>query len=234
MRMRRLAAAWVGAAVLAAFPGPARGGGDAAKELQSLLREEEASKAGHKEKYFEFRKRFERLAEAHAGTEEAVTARLWLLRNTWWHKEEGTMEKRAAEIADALLRDAPKSKQLAGIADCHYDFAPADLDRILQSLLDGSPHPEVRGAALHRMALRSPPERRKELLGRLKKEFADVPRRHSTLGELADALLSPHDPASLAVGKPAPEIAGRTADGKPMKLSDFKGKVVVLDFFGDW
>jgi len=36
------------------------------------------------------------------------------------------------------------------------------------------------------------------------------------------------------VGRPAPEIIGKDLDGKPMKLSDFRGKVVMLDFWGDW
>ena len=36
------------------------------------------------------------------------------------------------------------------------------------------------------------------------------------------------------VGKKAPEIAGEDIDGNAMKLSDYRGKVVVLDFWGDW
>ena len=39
---------------------------------------------------------------------------------------------------------------------------------------------------------------------------------------------------NLAVGKPAPEIDGVDLDGKPMKLSDYRGKVVVLVFWGSW
>lgn len=39
---------------------------------------------------------------------------------------------------------------------------------------------------------------------------------------------------NLRVGKPAPEIEGEDLDGKKFKLSDYKGKVVVLDFWGDW
>ena len=38
----------------------------------------------------------------------------------------------------------------------------------------------------------------------------------------------------LKIGDAAPEITGPDLDGKPMKLSDFRGKVVVLDFWGDW
>jgi cytochrome oxidase Cu insertion factor (SCO1/SenC/PrrC family) len=35
----------------------------------------------------------------------------------------------------------------------------------------------------------------------------------------------------LCVGKEAPEIEGEDQDGKPFKLSDFRGKVVLLDFW---
>jgi len=43
-----------------------------------------------------------------------------------------------------------------------------------------------------------------------------------------------HSPADLAVGKLAPEISGVDVDGRKFKLSDYRGKVVVLDFWGDW
>jgi cytochrome oxidase Cu insertion factor (SCO1/SenC/PrrC family) len=42
------------------------------------------------------------------------------------------------------------------------------------------------------------------------------------------------DKAQPAIGKPAPEIEGEDIDGNPFKLSDYRGKVVVLDFWGNW
>ena len=36
------------------------------------------------------------------------------------------------------------------------------------------------------------------------------------------------------IGQEAPEIQGKDLDSKPMKLSEFRGKVVVLDFWGFW
>jgi len=36
------------------------------------------------------------------------------------------------------------------------------------------------------------------------------------------------------VGQQAPEIIGEDVDGKEFKLSDYRGKVVVLDFWGFW
>ena len=36
------------------------------------------------------------------------------------------------------------------------------------------------------------------------------------------------------LGLPAPEIVGEDLDGVPFRLSDYRGKVVVLDFWGHW
>jgi predicted Zn finger-like uncharacterized protein len=44
----------------------------------------------------------------------------------------------------------------------------------------------------------------------------------------------PNTSAGLAVGNVAMEIDGEDIDGKPFKLSDYRGKVVVLDFWGNW
>jgi len=38
----------------------------------------------------------------------------------------------------------------------------------------------------------------------------------------------------LAIGKQAQDIEGEDIDGKKFKLSDYKGKVVVIDFWGNW
>ncbi|WP_431679194.1 TlpA family protein disulfide reductase [Kitasatospora sp. KL5] len=40
--------------------------------------------------------------------------------------------------------------------------------------------------------------------------------------------------ASPAERKAAPDITGKTLDGKPVSLSDHKGKVVVLNIWGSW
>lgn len=36
------------------------------------------------------------------------------------------------------------------------------------------------------------------------------------------------------VGQPAPDVVGDDLDGVPFRLSDFRGKVILLDFWGDW
>jgi len=38
----------------------------------------------------------------------------------------------------------------------------------------------------------------------------------------------------LSIGKRAPDFEAKDADGVAFKLSDYRGKVVVLDFWGYW
>jgi hypothetical protein len=68
------------------------------------------------------------------------------------------------------------------------------------------------------------------------KDYADCPRLlregGRRLGELAKEEL--YELRHLRVGKVAPEIEGEDLDGVKFKLSDYRGKVVVLDFWGDW
>jgi hypothetical protein len=45
---------------------------------------------------------------------------------------------------------------------------------------------------------------------------------------------SPPSPPELEIGKVAPDIEGEDIDGVKFKLSDYRGKVVVLDFWGHW
>jgi len=53
--------------------------------------------------------------------------------------------------------------------------------------------------------------------------------------DLADRINAPaFAKERLQVGMVAPDIQGEDLDGVGFKLSDYRGKVVVLDFWGDW
>lgn len=71
------------------------------------------------------------------------------------------------------------------------------------------------------------------LLDRVERDYADVPhndkrRNPGSLGEAAHSYLV--ELRELAVGKPAPDFRGADLDGRAFRLSDYRGKVVVLDF----
>jgi hypothetical protein len=66
------------------------------------------------------------------------------------------------------------------------------------------------------------------LLVKVTEKYADV-------GKLADqAKTELFEIRNLAIGKKAPEIEGEDIDGQKFKLTDYQGKVVVLDFWGHW
>jgi peroxiredoxin len=71
-------------------------------------------------------------------------------------------------------------------------------------------------------------------------EFGDVV--YEDKGDGARALVTLDEPAreslkkllTLTVGRIAPDIVGEDVDGKRIQLRDYRGKVVVLAFFGNW
>jgi hypothetical protein len=63
-------------------------------------------------------------------------------------------------------------------------------------------------------------------------EYGDVTASRGTLGQMAQATL--FELHHLVVGKAAPDIEGEDIDGKKFKLSDYRGKIVLLDFWGHW
>lgn len=62
--------------------------------------------------------------------------------------------------------------------------------------------------------------------------YADVKLGEKLAKEHAEHAL--YEIEHLLPGKPAPEVSGEDLDGKPMKLSEFRGRVVLLSFWGAW
>lgn len=73
-------------------------------------------------------------------------------------------------------------------------------------------------------------------LERVRKDHAFVSyvrnNKRSTLGKAADAEL--FELRHLVVGKTPPDLEGEDTDGKKFKLSEYRGKVVVIVFWGFW
>lgn len=74
--------------------------------------------------------------------------------------------------------------------------------------------------------------RAEALLERVASDFGDLPAWSGTLADAARGDL--FELRELAIGKVAPEIEGEDVFGEPFALSDYRGKVVVLDFWGHW
>jgi thiol-disulfide isomerase/thioredoxin len=77
------------------------------------------------------------------------------------------------------------------------------------------------------------------LFERAAKDYGDViydpsrtDRAQRTIADVAGSELD--ELRHLSVGKVGPEIEGESVDGKGLKLSDYRGKVVVLNFWASW
>ena len=83
----------------------------------------------------------------------------------------------------------------------------------------------TRGLGNNRSLSDAQAERIADELSALKKEF---PKQEAALDKEI------YKAKSLTIGRQAPEIEGVDVDGVSFKLSDYRGKVVVIDFWGDW
>ncbi len=100
----------------------------------------------------------------------------------------------------------------------------------LREVLRKNPHQTVKGAAAlslaQTMAASNP--------ARAESYFNDVVEKYGTKEQKEAAKGALFEMKNLAIGKVAPEIEGEDVDGKRFKLSDYRGKVVLIDFWGDW
>ena len=205
--------------------------------MAALRQEHRESELGYRESYRAFEPRFAALAEEHRGTEAEVSARLWLLQQTWWLREDGKMESTALPIAEDLLERHFDSPRLGDLVESHYVFDGDAKVELFERLLE-SPHGEVRAAAhlgLAKMDRSIPPgEEARRHLETLVADYAELPYRATTYGAMAAAYLERLPAERLEIGQLAPDIEGEDVDGLPFKLADYRGKVVLLDFWGDW
>ncbi len=74
-----------------------------------------------------------------------------------------------------------------------------------------------------------------ERMKKLDEEYGDVELENGTIREMiARKIKAIEIRNSVKIGKVAPDIEGPDIDGENFKLSDYRGKVVMLDFWGDW
>lgn len=141
------------------------------------------------------------------------------------------------EIFAALEEHHLDSSKLSAVVLSLYSANSEEAQAFLATVVEKSEVKEARGSALYVQAMqmeRDPAkaEQYKAIVEKLNAEHADLEVRGRKVAAMMKATVEAKE--KLAIGKPAPEIIGKDADGNEMKLSDYKGKIVVLDFWGDW
>lgn len=179
--------------------------------------------------------KFLALAEDHPKTPGGLNATVWVMRNSY-------SAPQAAKKAVGLLEKYHlKSKEIEQAVYMLRYTRGVDTASLLRKIIAENPHRIVKGKAtftLGQMLLQArrggkPNPEAVKLLEAVEKEYATIPYYGSkTLGEASTSAL--FEIRHLSIGRVAPDIEGEDIDGVKFKLSDYRGKVVVIDFWGDW
>lgn len=143
-------------------------------------------------------------------------------------------------VTGALVKTFARTDMIRGFVTRSLGGAPDSAKPVLTAVLEHNPAADLKGLAC--FALGSMAQWKgtsgaaKEAEGyfaRVEKEFGDVKGpRNLSLGDLAKANL--FELRNLQVGMKAPAAESKTLGGEKVSLADYKGKVVVLDFWATW
>jgi hypothetical protein len=246
------------AACAAAFPVRAESPGDPAAKLAALKQEfetaqeewmkalraakteEEGQKIWEAQPGKEFLPRFEAVAVEAKGT--AVACAAWC--EVFDVAARTQAKPQARRAVDTILAEHLTSPELVpfvqSLGEMSWILGAAETGAALWKLVEGSPHRTVQAPALFgygtAMLDSTDPAleaRARASLERVQKDFADVKsKRGPSYADRAKGFLFELD--HLQIGMLAPDFEALDENGQKFKVSDYRGKVVVLDFWGYW
>jgi hypothetical protein len=204
-------------------------------EYRSAKTDEEKEKAIAKLPGAGYIPEFRALAEEAKGTETGAQAWLWVLRLI---EDDPTA---SWEVVETLLGDYIAFEALADVPG-HLRYATSDYGetKVVEALraLDAeSPHAKVRASALFTLG-GVLIEAGKKAEGRTCLEsviakYGDLETfRESSYRKAAEGFLFELD--HLQIGMAAPDFESVDENGVKWKLSDYRGKVTIVDFWGFW
>ena len=162
----------------------------------------------------------------------AADALIWVFSNI-------PDDRRARQVLDTLFLNHLESEKMGKLVESLVHRQARDAKKLLLEIRAKNPLRTVQGLAtfgLGQLAYseagrqKLTPEAEK-LFQEVIDKYADVKGTGGALGDQAKRLMGL---TNMAAGNPAPEIEGEDIDGKKFKLSDYRGKVVLIDFWGDW
>lgn len=178
----------------------------------------------------DFYPRFEKLAKANEGTPVEIRALLWMLGHT------RDKAKNATTIETLAARDIRGAFWAARLRLLPFYLGTEKGGALLLRLSKEHADEDVRLMARYT---------RNQAI--LRDKASDDEARDAAKADLADLIAQ--NPESipalqkkapefiktrLQIGMKAPDIVGKDVDGNDIKLSDYIGRVVVIDFWGDW
>jgi hypothetical protein len=194
-----------------------------------------------------FLPKFRAYARKHAGKPDAIPALVWLIDATRTGTAGQDLQPVATWAIEALRRDHAASPALGPVmADLRNAVDTVSCEKLAafyERVRQKNPDPEIQAAATFNLAyalwigdpgLPAASARRTAEKKRADELFCAVMRDYpgSPLAEEAEGFLK--QLKYLEVGLPALEIVGRDPNDKEIRLSQYKGRVVALVFWGFW
>jgi len=208
------------------------------KELrEKVKRAEEAGEELPESEYEspigEFLPRFEAAATEYAGTEDAVAFHVWIVMRG--AQADPEVAKASFDALTTTHVASPGLAPLAGILP-YVGQIFGDVQASLLRLSTDSTVPDVRdwsSFALYSGQLEAASAGTDEFADALAKLVATM---ESTQDERLETMIARKVTIAreFALGMVAPDIEGIDLDGTAFKLTDYAGKIVFLDFWGDW
>jgi len=185
----------------------------------------------------EWAEKFYKLGEDNLSDPAAADALSWVVQNA-----AGSAVYQKA--LDQLLAKFPDHASVERICATLGRSDSADAEKALKRIVEKVSKPTVKAAATLALAkalalqtdsLGEKPEKADKVAAEAEKYFAsaiELYKDNAAQKSAAEKELKALK--TLRVGKEAPEIKAGDLDGKDFKLSDYRGKVVLLDFWGNW
>lgn len=173
------------------------------------------------------------MAAEHAGKDAAVPFLGFILK--YASNERAAVKKAIATLAADHATSTAIGGVLPHVGNAMRFGAKEQVMALLDAVATGHPDADTKAQGLLargglRLATAQGDEERKAAEADLR-AVATTTKNAEILAQAKDALF---EIENLQVGCRAPEIAGVDTDGVPFKLSDYLGKVVLLDFWGFW
>lgn len=185
----------------------------------------------------EFLGKFQDLAAKGKKGEAGADADLWILQN---YRFAGANGQKALEgaVDDAIECHLTSPKMEAFASNLRYGGYPLKDhgESALRKIVDKAPVKAAKASAMFSLAAMlcdgAGDDKKKideagKMLKSLAKDFADTPYAAQAKGYLFEI-------EHLQIGMTAPEFTAKDQDDKAFKLSEYRGKVVVVDFWGFW
>lgn len=199
---------------------------------EALKTDEEKTKliqSGYQAIYTEFWPRYQKLiAQSQGGVQ--VRARLGALQILQMGQKR---ELIACVMADLVRENRDLAETASAAQELRYMvYQPGAKAEVLKSLaaLGKSKNATVRAATLYAIADITKETDSKKAAALYREVVAKYP----TTSYARSAKAAIFEAERLQVGMIAPEMEGLDQDGKLFRLSEYRGKVVVLDFWGFW